>query len=96
MKTNLNRAITNEYDAVEFLYELWENGEEYHPEDDALDIVWNGIPHAERPTEDECKQLNSLMESIYFNTDIDPCAILVLLTNRGHRGQELVKKMIYK
>jgi hypothetical protein len=75
MKTNLDRTITNEYEAVQLLAELWRNGEAFHPEDDAHDIVWNGVKVP--PTEAECDQLNRLMEEIYTNTDVDPCEILL-------------------
>ena len=79
MKTNLNREIITEYDAVEFLTELHQNGEEFHPEDDAHDIVWRNLKVP--PTSAERDQLNKLMDQIYENTDIDPCEILLDLIN---------------
>ena len=79
MLTNLKRQIKTDSDAVEFLNELWRNGEDFHPEDDAHDIRWS---RTTAPTELECDQLNSLMEQIYSNTDVDPCEILLDLINQ--------------
>jgi len=75
MKTNLNIEIKTEYDAVQFLNELCQNGEEYHPEDDAMDVQWNSCE--DPPTAEEMAKLNELMAQVYANTDIDPCEIIV-------------------
>ena len=90
MKTNLNRTIETEYDAIEFLTELYQNKEDYHPEDDAHDIVWRkDIPP---PTIEECDLLNALMESIYKNTDVDPCEVLLDLHNTKNSKDEVEKR----
>ena len=73
MKTNLDISIQTDEQAVNFLTELHDNNESYHPEDNAHDIIWD----ENRPTKTECDQLNNLMNQIYENTDVDPCEILL-------------------
>ena len=77
MKTNLNRVIATVDDAKEFLRELCDNNEVYHPEDDAHDIIWYAC---DEPTDAEKDQLNSLMQSIYGLDDsntFDPCGFII-------------------
>ncbi len=86
MKTNLPTAITTIEEAKAFLTELHTNGEHYHPEDDAHDILWD-INNT--PNRDECMQLNELMHQIYAlpGNDgrhsaplaFDPCLFLIIL-----------------
>lgn len=86
MKTNLPEAITTVQEAVVFLRELHNNGEAFHPEDDATDVVWN-TPLYQHPGREECKQLNKLMADIYnlpgndgSHSDplaFDPCGYLL-------------------
>lgn len=59
MKTNINITINTVEEAKAFLTELYNNGESYHPEDDANELV--GDPF----TKEEGLKLNELMESIY-------------------------------
>lgn len=62
MKTQLPEKIKTRQEAENFLTELYENGELFHPEDDARDIDWNmEVP----PTKEEKTQLNKLMDDIY-------------------------------
>lgn len=73
MKTKLNITITNEAEAIEFLTELYENNEVYHPEDNAHDVLFETCEPSKRHRND----LNRLMDEIYTNTNIDPCEILL-------------------
>lgn len=77
MKTTLPQAIENAEQGLEFLTELHKNGESYHPEDDANDVVWS-IKDA--PTSLECCQLNGLMQDIYDLNLFDPCDALLKLS----------------
>lgn len=43
MKTTLPTAINTIEEAKTFLTELNTNGEAYHPEDDAHDIIWDDV-----------------------------------------------------
>jgi hypothetical protein len=74
MKTNLNRHIESEDQAKEFLSELFQNGEGYHPEDDAFDISWD--ERIENPTEGEMRKLNRLMDEVHEHIP-DPCGYIV-------------------
>lgn len=82
MKTKLPESISTVDEAKAFLLELHTNGESYHPEDDAHDIIWGSC---EEPTPDECDQLNKLMDDIYSLPDIgtypnltfDPCGYFI-------------------
>jgi len=75
MKTNLERTIKTDQEAIDFLTELYRNGECFHPEDDAHDVVWHGLKSP--PTGYECELLNLLMGQIESNTNIDACEILI-------------------
>ena len=62
------------------LWSLSMNGEIFHPEDNAHDIVWRDTQLAMRPTKRECTQLNKLMGDIYaLPGSFDPCAFVLLL-----------------
>lgn len=76
MKTKLPEKIETEEQAKAFLQDLINNGEIYHPEDDAFDIIWN-IPDMENPTFAECIQLNNLMDQIYALDLFDPCEFII-------------------
>lgn len=73
MKTQLPSDINTIADAEKFLSELAKNGESFHPEDDANDIIWSG----ESPSKSECDHLNKLMDDIYQLEDFDPCGYLL-------------------
>ena len=74
-KTNLKRTIKTDRDAIRFILDLFFNGEDYHPEDDAHDVIW----YTFKPTKTERDQLNNLMNQIYQNTNVDPCNVLCFL-----------------
>jgi len=76
MKTNLKRKISTIDEAKLFLNELIINNEIYHPEDDAHDIIWN-LPENQKPTNQECNQLNYLMDEIFELDDFDPCGFII-------------------
>lgn len=78
MKTNLKRQIRNKFDAMGFLEQLHLNGESFHPEDDAHDIIFETeVSSAERD------KLNILMNEVYEVEDFDACEfILNFLTIR--------------
>lgn len=73
MKTKLPTKITSVKQAKTFLTDLFNNGESYHPEDDANDIIKpNGKPLC---TWKDAKQLNKLRDDMYQLKNFDPCAI---------------------
>lgn len=72
MKTKLPTEIKSIDEAKKFLSDLYVNGEVYHPEDDAHDIVWNFLPESDVPTGEECDRLNKLMGQVY-GIGLDPC-----------------------
>ena len=81
MKTKLPDKITTWEQAKDFLRELHDNGEHYHPEDDAFDVCWGGY---KEPSDEEKAKLNQLMDNIYSlpemkdypNVDQCPCGFL--------------------
>lgn len=75
MKTVLPKMITTAAQAVKFLTDLHINGEAFHPEDDANQVVWGNDP----PTPEERERLNDLMGQIYALGSVDPCAVLLEL-----------------
>jgi len=95
MKTTLPEAIRTIDEAKSFITELYQNGESYHPEDDAHEIIWN-LPDKQKPTPDQCVQLNKLFNDIYDLVDIqspvgphefDPCGFLLDLFYEDHPEQ---------
>jgi len=101
MKTKLPEAIKTIEEAENFLSALHENGESFHPEDDAHDIIWNSIPEEHKPTKAECDQLNKLMTDIYeidgndVNTGFDPCGYLLDLIGEEERRDKLARPSEY-
>jgi len=84
MTTNLPASINTIEEAKAFLTELHKNGESYHPEDDANELIGS----SELWTREEGEQLNKLMEDIYnlegnngnhANPVFDPCEFLLEL-----------------
>jgi len=84
MRTKLPEEIKTVAEAKKLLKELYINGESFHPEDDANNIVWNKI----EVSETECSQLNKLMNDIYKlselkgypdNINFDPCGYYLFL-----------------
>lgn len=72
LRTNVNRVIKTKEDAEAYLTELFNNGESYHPEDNAHDIIWNTAS----PTSWEKKKLNRLMKQVNTIPNFDPCDFL--------------------
>lgn len=74
MKTDLNRTIASVDDAKQFLIDLFNNGESYHPEDSAFDIIWDDI----EPSKAQLEELDNLMAAVYVyaSPDFDPCELL--------------------
>ena len=85
METILPQTIKFIPAAKEFLSELHKNGETYHPEDDAHDIVW-GMPIDTQPTRKECDQLNNLMDEINILEGFDACEYLLNLDSEYSMG----------
>lgn len=81
LRTNLPDSITSKSEAVYFLTTLYKNGESFHPEDDANDIVWANCS----PTKQECDKLNTLMDQIYKIPDFDPYAVLLDLLKQDSK-----------
>ena len=85
MKTKLPQSIGTIGEAKEFLKELCDNNEQYHPEDDAHDIEWKTELVGDYPTKEERDQMNKLMNEIYAlkgNEDpermiFDPCEFIM-------------------
>lgn len=91
MKTKLPEAITTVEEAKAFITDLFNNGEGYHPEDDAFDVIWT----SSNPTIVEKMQLNKLMADIYDlpgnedyrNMVFDPCGLFCDLSNPNWRDE---------
>lgn len=60
MKTNLNRSINSKASAIDFLWELHQNGEMFHPDDDASDIIFIDMPN-----EEQIGTINKLMDDCF-------------------------------
>lgn len=85
MKTTLPKEINSVEQAKTFLTELVKNDEQFHPEDDATDLVGDAF------TKEEGEQLNKLMRDIY-NLDgnngnhatpkFDPCEFILSLESK--------------
>lgn len=73
MKTNLDVTIKNIDEAKSFLKELYFNGESYHPEEDANDVIWL---FSTPPSKKEKKKLNMLMEKTFDFKGFDPCEFI--------------------
>ena len=79
MKTNLNRKIASIEDARQYLSELHDNDEAYHPDDSADSVEWSG----NAPDANECIKLDELMDAC--RDFLDPCEELLAL---GHKDKE--------
>lgn len=77
MNTELNRIIASSEDAKQFLTDLHNNGEAYHPEDSAFG-VWDENNN-QLFTDAECDKLNDLMVKVHEHADFDPCEFLLSL-----------------
>lgn len=72
MKTRIPKNITNQDEAEAYLDELIKNNEDYHPEDNAREVMWD-MPKIDWPTGDEVARLNIAMNQIYQIEGFDPC-----------------------
>lgn len=75
MRTTLPDTIKTESEAGAFLTDLHNNGEAFHPDDNAHDIIW----HTCNPTKHERDKLNDLMGQIAKIPNFDPCSVFVAL-----------------
>ncbi len=76
MKTTLPKKIETVEEAQNFLLALRANGESYHPEDDAAQIV-NGKTGKDMFTKAEAKKVNTLMAQVHALKGFDPCQLLL-------------------
>lgn len=76
MKTILPDAITCEYAAKYFIDQLYENGELFHLEDDAKDIIASSTG-ARLFTDEEATKINSLLDQLYEVCEFDPMAYIL-------------------
>lgn len=90
MKTKLPQSINTIDEAKNFLTNLSNNGESYHPEDDATDLAGDIF------TKEEGEKLNSLMNDIYnlegnnsaSDMVFDPCEFILNLDPEYRAMQE--------
>lgn len=81
MLTKLPQSITTIDEARKLLTDLYNNGESFHPEDDANDIVGDLF------TKEEGDKLNDLMGQIYdLPGDFDPCEFYLILDNENSKA----------
>jgi hypothetical protein len=99
MKTKLPANIGTIEEAETFLTELYENGEAYHPEDLASDVI-NSQTDERLFTDEESEKLDALMTQIYFLPEngnnyrtnpnalaFDPCGFLLDLANENSENE---------
>lgn len=91
MKTKLPKHITSREEAESLLYDLYNNGEQFHPEDDPFDVEWETA----EVSQEEKQQLKVLMDDIYNLPEMadypknkwDPCGYLLDLHYQDHPEQ---------
>lgn len=76
MKTNLNRTIDSKTSAIDFLFELYQNNEMFHPDDDASDIILK-----EMPNEEQIDTINKLMDDCFKVCDPGDLSCQILFDN---------------
>lgn len=74
LKTKLPKNIKSLQQAIDYLTLLYINGESYHCDDSAHDIIWS-LPESQQPTQNECNHLNVLMAQVH-SFHPDPCEVL--------------------
>lgn len=74
MQTNLKTTIETQEQAKTYIRELWKNGELYHLEDNAKDVVWDPC----LPSETEMLLLDSNRDKI-FKVLPDPFKFILTL-----------------
>lgn len=78
MKTSIPQQINDMNEVRSFLKALYDNGESYHPEDPAADIIGNDDKALF--TKEEADKLDATMTRIYEICDAnkqDPCEIIL-------------------
>jgi hypothetical protein len=81
---NYSTPITSAADAEGFLFQLYQHGREFHPEDNAHDII-NGATGQPLFTAADADLINERMEEV-FTFIVDPCAYLLdLITSTDRR-----------
>jgi hypothetical protein len=89
MKTQLPTSIKTVEEAKQFLFDLHNNDESFHPEDDANEVVWVTC----NPTAEEKTQLNKLMDEVFYLMEMsedvcfDPCGYLLDLDKARERNE---------
>ncbi len=78
MLTTLPATIATIDEAKQFLNELHMNGETWHFEDDARDVIWT----TSSPTETEAMQLNVLAANMLCLPDFCPFDYIIQLDNK--------------
>jgi hypothetical protein len=74
MKTRIPSKFISRKQAEKFLQRLHENGESFHPEEDAHDIInYKGEPLF---TDAEARKMNLAISRIYEFKGFDPCEFL--------------------
>lgn len=61
MKTDLFRPLTTPEEARQYIQDLCDNGEIYHFDDDAEDVIWDGFT----PTSEDIRQLDANRDRLF-------------------------------
>jgi hypothetical protein len=81
---NYSTPITSAADAEGFLFQLYQHGRHFHPDDNAHDII-NGATGQPLFTYAEAEQVNNRMYEVHIFM-ADPCAYLLDLTTSTDRS----------
>jgi hypothetical protein len=81
---NYNTPITSAADAEGFLFQLYQLGLSFHPEDNAQDVI-NGATGRPLFTYADAEQINNRMYEVHIFM-ADPCAYLLDLTTSTDRS----------
>ena len=81
---NYSTPIASTADAEGFLFQLVQHGREFHPEDNARDII-NGATGQPLFTAADADLINERMEEV-FTFIVDPCEYLLNLTTSTDRS----------
>lgn len=77
MNTILPESITSVSEAKKYLSDLHHNGEAYHPDDDAHDVLFQTC----NPSSVQRDKMNYLMSQVFTFDSLDPYAFLIDLNN---------------
>lgn len=82
MKTVIPERINSVTEAMNFMKELYDNGESFHPEDSAFDIIKHGSQDR-LFTDEEAEKIDERMLDISALLEhFDPCSYLLRLDKR--------------